>query len=141
MVRIKFRTLSWPAQAITEVNGSTKFAFPKLIGRIVSNCIMKRRANNDKDKDDSVTQKSDRNGSLRIGWCCESSWYSGSVRALGGQNLTNEEIIRSWYGAWEKKDLGISDTLLADNFTFSSAAGDDHISKINFQNAMLGHAD
>ncbi len=30
MVRIKFRTLSWPAQAITEVNGSTKFAFPEI---------------------------------------------------------------------------------------------------------------
>ena len=58
---------------------------------------------------------------------------SASVRALGGQNLTNEEIIRSWYGAWEKKDLGTFDTLLADNFTFSSAAGDDHISKSTFK--------
>jgi hypothetical protein len=27
-----------------------------------------------------------------------------SASALGGQNLTNEEVIRKWYAAWEKKD-------------------------------------
>jgi ketosteroid isomerase-like protein len=53
--------------------------------------------------------------------------------ALGEQNLTNEEIIRKWYAAWEKKDLGTFDILLADNFTFTSAAGDDHISKSTFK--------
>jgi ketosteroid isomerase-like protein len=56
-----------------------------------------------------------------------------SASALGGQNLTTEEIIRKWYAAWEKKDLGTFDFLLADNFTFTSAAGDDHISKSNFK--------
>src|ERR1700676_3797359 len=56
-----------------------------------------------------------------------------SAGALGGQNLTNEEIIRKWYAAWEKKDLGTFDNMLADNFTFSSAAGDDHISKSTFK--------
>jgi ketosteroid isomerase-like protein len=56
-----------------------------------------------------------------------------SARALEGQNLTNEEIIRKWYAAWEKKDLSIFDSMLADNFTFSSAAGDDHISKSTFK--------
>jgi len=53
--------------------------------------------------------------------------------ALGGPGLTNEEIIRKWYAAWEKKDLGTFNILLADNFTFSSAAGDDHISKSTFK--------
>ncbi len=53
--------------------------------------------------------------------------------ALGGPGLTNEEIIRKWYAAWEKKDLGTFNMLLADNFTFSSAAGDDHISKSTFK--------
>src|SRR5271163_4473254 len=53
--------------------------------------------------------------------------------ALGGHDLTNEEIIRKWYAAWGKKDLGTFDTLLADNFTFTSAAGDDHISKSAFK--------
>jgi len=56
---------------------------------------------------------------------------SGS--ALGEQNLTNEEVVRKWYAAWEKKDWGPVDSLLADNFTFSSAAGDDHISKSAFK--------
>jgi ketosteroid isomerase-like protein len=56
-----------------------------------------------------------------------------SASELGGQNLTNEEIIRKWYAAWEKKDLGTFNLLLADNFTFTSAAGDDHISKSTFK--------
>jgi ketosteroid isomerase-like protein len=53
--------------------------------------------------------------------------------ALGGHDLTNEEIIRKWYAVWEKKDLSTFNSLLADNFTFSSAAGDDHISKSTFK--------
>jgi ketosteroid isomerase-like protein len=68
--------------------------------------------------------------------------------ALGGQNLTNEEIVRKWYAAWENKDLGTFNALLADSFTFSSAAGDDHISKSAFkaqcwdtQINFIGHFD
>jgi ketosteroid isomerase-like protein len=68
--------------------------------------------------------------------------------ALGGPDLTNEEIIRKWYAAWEKKDLGTFNMLLADNFTFSSAAGDDHISKSTFKTQcwdtqvdFIGHFD
>ena len=68
--------------------------------------------------------------------------------ALGGHDLTNEEIIRKWYAAWEKKDLGMFNMLLADNFTFTSAAGDDHISKSAFkaqcwdtQVDFIGHFD
>ncbi|MFZ0814244.1 MAG: nuclear transport factor 2 family protein [Candidatus Sulfotelmatobacter sp.] len=56
-----------------------------------------------------------------------------SASALGGQDLTNEEIVRKWYAAWEQKEWGPLDNLLADNFTFSSAAGDDHISKSAFK--------
>ena len=56
-----------------------------------------------------------------------------NASALGGENLTNEEVVRKWYAAWEKKDWGPVDSLLADNFTFSSAAGDDHISKSTFK--------
>jgi ketosteroid isomerase-like protein len=56
-----------------------------------------------------------------------------SSSAFEGQNSTNEEIIRKWYAAWENKDLGTFNMLLADNFTFSSAAGDDHISKSTFK--------
>src|ERR1700751_2836080 len=63
------------------------------------------------------------------------------ARALEGENLTNEEIIREWYAAWEKKDLGTFDSMLGDNFTFSSAAGDDHISKSTFKAQMLGYTE
>jgi ketosteroid isomerase-like protein len=56
-----------------------------------------------------------------------------SARGLTGQDSTNEEIVRRWYAAWEKKDWGPVDSLLAENFTFSSAAGDDHISKSTFK--------
>jgi hypothetical protein len=45
----------------------------------------------------------------------------------------NEATIRKWYAAWEKKDWLPVDLLLADDFTFSSAAGDDHISKSSFK--------
>ncbi|HXJ12335.1 MAG TPA: nuclear transport factor 2 family protein [Candidatus Limnocylindrales bacterium] len=56
-----------------------------------------------------------------------------TASASGGPESTNEEIIRKWYAAWEKKDFGTFNALLADNFTFSSAAGDDHISKSTFK--------
>jgi hypothetical protein len=45
----------------------------------------------------------------------------------------SEETIRKWYAAWEKKDWRPLDLLLADDFTFTSAAGDDHISKSDFK--------
>ena len=68
--------------------------------------------------------------------------------ALRGQNLMNEEIVRKWYAAWENKDLGTFNVLLADNFTFTSAAGDDHISKTTFKSQcwdtqvdFIGHFD
>jgi ketosteroid isomerase-like protein len=61
-----------------------------------------------------------------------------SVSASGRQNLANEEIIRKWYAAWVNKDLDTFNMLLADNFTFSSAAGDDHISKSAFKTQCWG---
>ncbi|MGC2451140.1 MAG: nuclear transport factor 2 family protein [Candidatus Sulfotelmatobacter sp.] len=57
----------------------------------------------------------------------------GRASASGGHDSTNEEIVRSWYAAWDNKDLGTFNRLLADNFTFTSAAGDDHISKSTFK--------
>lgn len=50
-----------------------------------------------------------------------------------GQNPAIEEVVRRWYAAWDKKDWGPVDRLLADDFTFSSANGDDHISKSTFK--------
>jgi len=58
---------------------------------------------------------------------------SASAGALGDETSTNEEVVRKWYAAWEKRDWGPVDRLLAEDFTFSSAAGDDHISKSTFK--------
>jgi hypothetical protein len=55
------------------------------------------------------------------------------ARAETGQSAKNEEIIRKWYAGWEKKDWGPLDVLLADNFRFTSANNDDHISKRTFK--------
>jgi ketosteroid isomerase-like protein len=49
------------------------------------------------------------------------------------RDRSTEEIVRRWYKAWEKKDWGPLDALLAEDFAFSSAAGDDHISKSTFK--------
>ena len=58
---------------------------------------------------------------------------TATARAGTGLSATNEEIIRRWYKAWEKKDEGQFEALMTDNFTFTSAAGDDHISKSAFK--------
>jgi ketosteroid isomerase-like protein len=45
-----------------------------------------------------------------------------------------EELLRTWYAAWTtSKVWSAADSLLTDDFTFSSAAGDDHISKATFK--------
>jgi ketosteroid isomerase-like protein len=58
---------------------------------------------------------------------------TASARAGTGSRTATEEIIRKWYQAWVEKDEGQFEALMADNFTFSSAAGDDHISKSTFK--------
>ena len=55
------------------------------------------------------------------------------ARAEGGLSPKNEETIREYYAAWEKRDWHPIDILLADNFTFTSANNDDHISKSTFK--------
>jgi ketosteroid isomerase-like protein len=55
------------------------------------------------------------------------------ARAEAGLSPKTDETIRKWYAAWEKKDWRPLDRLLAENFTFTSAAGDDHISKSAFK--------
>jgi ketosteroid isomerase-like protein len=56
-----------------------------------------------------------------------------SANAATGLSPKNDETIRKWYAAWEKNDWRPVDILLADDFTFTSAAGDDHISKSAFK--------
>jgi ketosteroid isomerase-like protein len=59
--------------------------------------------------------------------------HTSNSRVQGGLTPTNDRTIRTWYSAWEKKDWLPLDMLLAEDFTFSSAAGDDHISKSAFK--------
>jgi ketosteroid isomerase-like protein len=40
---------------------------------------------------------------------------------------TNEKVVRDYYAAYEQKDWHILERILADGFTFTSPAGDDHI--------------
>jgi ketosteroid isomerase-like protein len=58
---------------------------------------------------------------------------AASAHATTGLGAAKEHVIRKWYAAWEQKDWSPVDALLADNFTFSSAAGDDHIGKSVFK--------
>jgi ketosteroid isomerase-like protein len=50
----------------------------------------------------------------------------------GSQNVSIEKTVREYYAAFEKKDWGSMEQILADGFTFSSPL-DDHISVKAFQ--------
>jgi len=39
----------------------------------------------------------------------------------------NEKVVREYYSAYEQKDWHMLEQILADGFTFTSPAGDDHI--------------
>ena len=41
--------------------------------------------------------------------------------------MKNEKAIKEYYAAYEKKDWHMLEMILADGFTFTSPAGDDHI--------------
>jgi hypothetical protein len=58
---------------------------------------------------------------------------TASAHAETGLSPKSEETIRKWYAAWEQKDWRPVDVLLADDFTFTSANNDDHISKSVFK--------
>lgn len=76
---------------------------------------------------------------LEAGACALAGAAAFSVapraHAAVGSSAATEKIIRKWYKTWqdEKTDWTPFSRLLADNFTFSSAAGDDHISKSAFK--------
>src|SRR5580700_4491798 len=55
------------------------------------------------------------------------------ARADTGLSPKSEAAIRKWYAAWGQKDWHPLDMLLADDFTFTSANDDDHISKSAFK--------
>jgi hypothetical protein len=57
---------------------------------------------------------------------------------FNGQNqdsrpLSNEQIIKGYFSGWAKKDWSTVASHLADGFTFTSPAPDDHISVAKFK--------
>jgi ketosteroid isomerase-like protein len=62
-----------------------------------------------------------------------SSPETAKAQAGKGLDPRTEAIIREHYKAWDQKDWPTENRLLADDFTFSSPAGDDHISKSLFK--------
>jgi SnoaL-like protein len=56
-----------------------------------------------------------------------------AVRAASEGSQESEAAARKYYKLWETNDWGPMDQLLASTFTFTSAAGDDHISKSKFK--------
>ena len=69
------------------------------------------------------------------------------ARAEAGLSAKSEALVRKYYAGWEKKDWLAFNTLLTDDFTFSSPV-DAQISKSAFkkgcwdtQIALLGHFD
>lgn len=58
---------------------------------------------------------------------------AGASGVACGRGTPHEDLLRKWYAAWEKTDWAPIDAMMADDFTFTSAAGDDHISKSTFK--------
>jgi hypothetical protein len=54
-------------------------------------------------------------------------WVTMSSQAAFAQQSSGEKLIRGYYAAYEAKDWGMLESILADGFTFSSPV-DEHIS-------------
>jgi hypothetical protein len=55
------------------------------------------------------------------------------ARTRATRGAPNEDTVRRYYKTWELKEWGLMDVLLAENFTFTSANNDDHISRSDFK--------
>ena len=53
--------------------------------------------------------------------------FAGFANAQSIDKQDAERIIKTYFAGYEKKDWNITASQLADGFTFSSPAGDDHI--------------
>jgi ketosteroid isomerase-like protein len=77
---------------------------------------------------------------MSIAMACQSgSAQTPSGPAVGPQKLSNEETVREYYTAFEKKDWNLMQQILADGFTFSSPL-DDHITVKAFEDRCWPNA-
>lgn len=53
----------------------------------------------------------------------------------------NEMVVRKYYSAYEKKDWHMLEQILADGFTFTSPAGDDHINLKQYKERCWPNSD
>lgn len=58
--------------------------------------------------------------------CIFAGMFSGKSQG-SEKSQENEKIIKAYFAGWEKKDWSLISRLLADDFTFTSPANDDHI--------------
>jgi major membrane immunogen (membrane-anchored lipoprotein) len=56
-----------------------------------------------------------------------------AVMNCRAQNTENEKVVKTFYSGFENHDWNTVASQLASDFTFSSAAGDDHISLAQFK--------
>src|SRR5512140_158333 len=63
--------------------------------------------------------------SLVLGWMTLSAIPCFAQKSP--DTAMNEKMIREYYSAYETKDWHMLELILADGFTFTSPAGDDHI--------------
>jgi ketosteroid isomerase-like protein len=73
------------------------------------------------------------------------AWVTMSAIACFAQKspdaAMNEIVIRKYYTAYEKKDWPMLEAILADGFTFTSPAGDDHINLKQYKERCWPNAD
>ena len=62
-----------------------------------------------------------------------------SYQTAVAQQLNGEKLIRSYYTAYETKDWGMLESILADGFTFSSPV-DEHINLKEYKEKMLANS-
>ena len=60
------------------------------------------------------------------------------ARAKTPLSSSDEATIRKYYAAWEQDQWSPFDLLLTEDFTFTSAAGDDHLNKSVFKTKCWG---
>ena len=73
--------------------------------------------------------------------CIASSTVDCKAQTPAEQSLIHERIIKTYFSGWEKKDWSLVASQLADGFTFTSPAPDDHISTEKFKAKCWVQAD